>query len=466
MATRAIGPWGLAALLVVPACSGRANDDTANADASTGSPATEGGDGADGSWDPGSTGDSGTTDGGDPTSNDGTTEESGDEAESGGGGSSTGDTPGAYPGLQGYGTDSTFGEGGESCVVTTLDADGPGSLQDCVANRDTQDGNPTPRVVTFDVGGTIQLTQHLRIRQPFLTLDGLSAPEPGITIEQTGDGSTGGVLINTWAPVGTCGHDVLVRGLRILGTWTPDQGSVGENWPSLILDGENVPGCLHHVVLDRVTVVGAIDSAGDIWGGATDVTVQYSAFLGNYHPSTWSHFPGGEPGQQRERISAHHNLWANNHERNPQIRALVLDLNYEQNIVHNWDAYGFRGGYGVRIRCRNGVCPQRLNFIGNHFTSTSSATGQTMVLGDVVGPDPDETMIAPEVYLADNRVPAGNTDNGSAPAEFPRPPVAEVDLVDPSEVVDAVLPHVGAPYRPATEEAIFDEVAATIEDEL
>ncbi len=364
--------------------------------------------------------------------------------------------------MQGYGTDSTFGEGGETCVVTTLAADGPGSLLDCVMNRDTDDGAPTPRLVTFDVGGVIELQQQLSIRQPFLTIDASDAPEPGITIQQTGDGSTGGVVVSTWPPVGTCGHDVLLRGFRIRGTWTPDQGELGNNFPSLAVDGENIPGCVHHVVFDRMTVSEAVDSAGDIWGGATDITIQYSAFINNYHPSTWSHFPGGEPGQARERLSAHHNLYANNHERNPQIRASVVDLNYEQNIVHNWDAHGFGGGYGIRIRCRNGACPERLNFIANHFTMTSVTPNEAIVLGEVVGADGDEDLIAPELFMADNTLPPANVDMGTAASEFPRPPVAEVDLFEAGAVADEVLPWVGAPHRTPQEEAIFEEVAETL----
>ena len=69
-------------------------------------------------------------------------------------------------------------------------------------------------------GVPITLLSDLRIRQPHLTLDGLSAPAPGVTIAKAGNGEDGETRINTWPAMGTCGHDVLVQGLRFVGGWT------------------------------------------------------------------------------------------------------------------------------------------------------------------------------------------------------------------------------------------------------
>ena len=317
--------------------------------------------------------------------------------------------------LQGYGTLSAFGGGGEQCVVTNLDDEGPGSLRDCVENRDGDPDAPTPRLVTFARGGTIVRLSDLSVRQPYLTIDGFSAPAPGITLEKQGGGEQGGLAINTWPGRQTCGHDVLVQGIRSRGVWTEDTEDHSQNAGTLGLDGEDLPLCLRNVVIHRVTVVNAQDSGGDIWGSASDITVSYSAFLNSLHPNTYSHAPGGEPDQQRERISNHHNLYAFIHERGPQVRGDIRDSNFEQNIMHKWAAYGFGGGYATRFRCRDGACPSRINLIANHWTSGGSALGRALILGEASGPGDDDP-IAAQVFSSGNRLPGENVDDGSAPA--------------------------------------------------
>ncbi|WP_397573828.1 polysaccharide lyase family 1 protein [Silanimonas sp.] len=101
----------------------------------------------------------------------------------------------AFPGAQGWAASTPGGRGGQVLRVTTLAADGPGSLAEALRT-------PGPRIVVFEVAGVIDLKlQELRISEPFLTLAGQTAPSPGITIIR------GGLTIAT--------HDVVVRHLRI-----------------------------------------------------------------------------------------------------------------------------------------------------------------------------------------------------------------------------------------------------------
>ena len=258
---------------------------------------------------------------------------------------------------------------------------------------------------------------------------------------------------------------MLVQGIRFRGVWPRDTEDHSQNAGTIGIDGEDFPQCLHHVVLNRITVIDAQDAGGDIWGSARDVTVQYSAFLYSLHPNTYSHFPGGVPDQQRERLSNHHNLYAYIHERGPQVRGDNRDMNFEQNIMHRWAAFGFGGGYSMRLRCRDGACPQRLNVTHNHFTGGGPNPEAGLIVGEVAGDDADEATIDPEVYMADNWL-GENLDSTSAPAPFDRPPHAEVTLVPADELVDAVLPTIGVPYRSAEESDVFDEVAEQINADL
>src|SRR5690349_14950477 len=86
----------------------------------------------------------------------------------------------AFPGAQGWAAHTVGGRGGKIIRVTTLAPTGPGSLGAAL----DADG---PRIVVFEVGGVIDFAkQEIKIRKPFLTVAGQTAPSPGITLIRTG----------------------------------------------------------------------------------------------------------------------------------------------------------------------------------------------------------------------------------------------------------------------------------------
>jgi pectate lyase len=71
---------------------------------------------------------------------------------------------------------TTGGQGGQLIRVTTLAADGPGSLK---AALDA----PGPRIVVFEVGGVIDMGgSSYKLREGRITIAGQTAPDPGITL--------------------------------------------------------------------------------------------------------------------------------------------------------------------------------------------------------------------------------------------------------------------------------------------
>ena len=103
--------------------------------------------------------------------------------------------PLAFPGAQGWAAHTPGGRGGRILRVTTLAPEGPGSFTEAV-------NTPGPRIVVFEVGGVIDLgRKEVRITEPFLTIAGQTAPQPGITFIR------GGFIIAT--------HDVVVRHIRL-----------------------------------------------------------------------------------------------------------------------------------------------------------------------------------------------------------------------------------------------------------
>src|SRR5262245_64407193 len=108
--------------------------------------------------------------------------------------------------------------------VTTLDDAARGSLRQALRG-----GN---RTIVFDVAGEIQLTSHLYVGGAFVTVDGFSAPPPGITLRGHG------LIIR-----GNRGaHDVVVRGIRVRDS---------------AIDGIQVSYGAHNVVIDHVSVAGS-----------------------------------------------------------------------------------------------------------------------------------------------------------------------------------------------------------------
>ena len=86
----------------------------------------------------------------------------------------------AFPGALGWASRTPGGRGGQIIRVTNLNSDGPGSLRAAIEAEG-------PRIVVFEVGGVIDLgKQTLRLRNPFITIAGQTAPSPGITLIRGG----------------------------------------------------------------------------------------------------------------------------------------------------------------------------------------------------------------------------------------------------------------------------------------
>jgi pectate lyase len=154
----------------------------------------------------------------------------------------------AFPGAVGAAATTPGGRGGAIVRVTTLAANGPGSLLEAVKAKG-------PRIVVFEVGGVIDLQEStVRITEPFLTIAGQTAPAPGVTLIR------GGIDIAT--------HDVVVRHIRV----RPGDGGrprlSGNDY-----DAISTVGGAHDVIVDHCSLSWATDenlsASGPRFGGKT-----------------------------------------------------------------------------------------------------------------------------------------------------------------------------------------------------
>src|SRR5215203_3871648 len=134
----------------------------------------------------------------------------------------------AFPGGWGGGMYSHGGRGGKVHVVTSLADSGPGSFREaCEA--------ASPRIVVFNVAGIIKLDDRIRIRAPYITIAGNTAPGDGVCIA----GNT--VELET--------HDVIIRHMRFRRGAT----DVGDRNDSI---GGNPTG---NVIIDHVSASWGLD---------------------------------------------------------------------------------------------------------------------------------------------------------------------------------------------------------------
>ena len=231
----------------------------------------------------------------------------------------------AFPSAVGWAKETVGGRGGQIIRVTSLAADGPGTLKAAIETKG-------PRIVVFEVGGVIDLKRtSLEIKEPFLTIAGQTAPSPGITIIK------GGIDVR--------GHDVIIRHIRV--KTGADGQAKRSGWEADSLSTV----AAHNVIIDHCTLSWGIDenmsASGprftgktvEEWHNGTSRNITFSYNLAAEGLADTSH-PKGEHSKgslihdNATGILFYRNIWAHNVERSPLIKggaqaAMINNLIYD-----------------------------------------------------------------------------------------------------------------------------------------
>lgn len=317
--------------------------------------------------------------------------------------------------------------------VTSLADSGPGTLRDAVSQ-----GN---RMIVFDVAGTIRLASDLNVYASYLTIDGATAPAPGITIEQPGTIST-----TIYARSGGRNvHDVVIQHLRMNGLSPGVENSAGDLWG---MDGED--GEVYNIVIDHVTGSGADDGCFDIYGRVYNVTISWCFIKDTVKALHLSH-----EASIKENISIHHNVFAKNNERQIRLKD-DSKADYVNNVVYGWGWYG-SGGKALNIDT-SGTPDPTINVVNNYFRHVSgygSASSAIYYQGDGTG--------SAKVYMSGNIVPSSETDaGGTISSPNPVPPEAQVTTFPAATLGNTVVPCVGTKYPTSAETALLREISLAI----
>lgn len=230
----------------------------------------------------------------------------------------------AFTGAQGYGANAA---GGTTVVhVKNLNDSGAGSLRDALS--------ASGRRVVFDVAGTIKITSTLVVPTN-TTIDGTTAPAGGITVQGYNTSASGR-------------HDIVIRNIRFREDTTGPSGKCAFQ----------AADAAHHIILDHCSIEWGRWDSMEFTGGSHDITIQYCIIGEAIDPQ---HF--GLLVDACDRVSIHHNLFVDNHSRNPKLKC---NGQYINNVVYNWGTSGLVGGHSSAV--------WKSDLINNYFIAGPSST--------------------------------------------------------------------------------------------
>ncbi|HZE89270.1 MAG TPA: thrombospondin type 3 repeat-containing protein, partial [Verrucomicrobiae bacterium] len=350
---------------------------------------------------------------------------------------------------EGFGSTTTGGAGYPVVTVTTLD-DYDWTTQSPIVGSLRWAVSGSNRQVHFAVAGAVNLVSKLSIRNVSnVTVDGSTAPAPGITIRLDQI-----EIRNT--------SNIIVRNIR-----SRDQYDKAANIPGIMIYERN-----DRVWIDHCSVTRASDESIGVYGGTagagrpTNVTLSWNLIADANTPAYLNSGKGilisgtgssgdlgAVVGEFADRVTVHHNILTHNDQRNPQISGSIAsgviapNVDLRNNIMTEWT------NYGTRIRWNGSA-----NVVKNIYLSSVFPNNALML--DGAGP----------VYTSGNVAPPqgiGRVDintMGTVATPIPMPPVTETAVADLPAVLfgDGVTTGAGALPRDPYDTGVVQRLAIAL----
>lgn len=296
----------------------------------------------------------------------------------------------AFPTAEGYGKYSKGGRGGDVYLVTNLNDSGEGSLRAAIEASG-------PRTVIFRVSGTIELNKPLRIRNPYITIAGQTAPGDGICIRKY--------------PLSIDADHVIIRYIRV--RFGDESGSDSDAISSRYVK---------HLIVDHVSASWSLDEAVSIYH-CDSLTVQWSIMSESLYDSghtKGTHGYGGIWGANNS--SYHHNLFAHHTSRTPRMASGSGFTDYRNNVIYNWGFNSMYGGENKEVGNPK-FSFSSFNVVGNYY-KPGPATRPGKVSYRIVNPsyrnDPSDFgkwYVTGNVMEGNKEVTANNWNGGVQPSD-------------------------------------------------
>jgi len=356
----------------------------------------------------------------------------------------------AFPGAEGGGMWTQGGRGGKVLTVTNLNDDGPGSFRWACEQGGA-------RIIVFNVAGIIRLKSPLRVRAPYLTIAGQTAPGDGVCI--AGE--------SFWVDT----HDVIVRHMR----FRRGETNVLRRDDSF---GGNPVG---NIMIDHCSCEWGLDENISFYrhmfsnnGGKTNVkyptvNVTIQNTISAKALDTWNHAFGSTIGG--ENTAFIRNLWADNTGRNPSVGWAGV-FNFVNNVVYNY----------VNRTCDGGQYESMYNMINNYY-KPGPLTPDKEIRYRIIKPESRYKVLDYPVYgrvYANGNIVEGNEEvtrdnwnGGVQPADDPMTPelmqriksdtpfeMPYITIMTAKETYDYVTANAGAtlPCRDIIDQRVLDEV--------
>jgi pectate lyase len=336
----------------------------------------------------------------------------------------------------GYGRLTAGGRGGSIVRVRNNNDSGPGSLRAALERSGR-------RTVRFDVGGVISLRSPIKIKDPYITIAGETAPRPIVIRNEA-------LLVRT--------HDVIIRHIRLR---PGDRTTEPSETDALTLNGSQDP--VYNVLVNHVSMVWGPDIGGlAVLGDVRRVTIQYSimgeglylsrhpegtrAHGGHSHAANITQLDRSSPPPRR--ITFFRNLFTTSDTRVPRFQgAQCVDV--VNNAIYNWGQHSASGN------------PRSLNLVANWYRRGPRTESNDVYSTQTSSVAP--RLFSDSVYEAGNRADNFNRTRGGPYHVYTSSAVCgglSVTPRTPSSGYHAVLSSAGAmlPWRDEKDRRIIRNV--------